>query len=96
MAAKYKVSQLNKTANDTASAVSASSILAYEVTIKNLSSEVCYIGDSSVSTSNGFALAQNEELKYGESHSWETDLKDVFIVTSANTADIRVSYVKRN
>lgn len=95
MSVLHKISQLNKTANDTAAAVSATSIRVFQATIKNLSSEVVYIGDSAVTDSNGYALAQNAQLTVEMHENFEIDLADIFAVTNANTADVRISYVKR-
>lgn len=91
-----EVKHMAKSATTTASALSSTVLTAHEVKIKNLSAEVAYVGAFGVAHSDGYALAQNAEISLGagEMVQGELDLNKIFVITQANTADLRIIYTK--
>jgi len=84
----------------TAEALSASTLLvaAYEIKADNSNTNQVYVGDSTVSSSNGYELDAGASHKYedlaGRNSATEVDLAKVFIDVDTNGEGVSVIYYR--
>lgn len=97
----YTLSPVTINTAGTREAISGSSVLCYSVIISadKLNTGNVYVGDSSVSSSNGEELAAGESIILTADELFngniEIDLADIYVDTQTNNNVVRIQYQKR-